>query len=107
MGWNAGYEQMEQAVISVYDQGLLTKELLDTLMEPYKNTDCDSGGSQNLKARDGLGVEEIICKTMEPEKYQDAIENPVYAEGEPPSWESNEKAYDLFRSIWADRWGIW
>lgn len=107
MGWNTGYKIMEHTVIAVYDTGTLTAQLLDTIMEPYKNTDCDSGGSENLKAKDGLGVEEIICKVMEPEKYMDVIQNPKYYEGESETWESNGRAYDLFKSIWNGKWGIW
>ncbi|MCU6746330.1 hypothetical protein OCV51_01430 [Faecalicatena acetigenes] len=106
MGWNTGYRIMEQTVIEVYNAGILTPNLLEKLMEPYKHTDCDSGGSRDLKANDGLGVEEIICKVMEPEKYKDVIKNPKYYEGEPERWESNEKAYELFYSIWNGKWGI-
>lgn len=108
MGWNAGYTIMEETVIRVYNAGMLTRDLLELLMEPYKGTDCDSGGSKNLKAKDGLGVEEIICKVMEPEKYQDVIENPKpYYENEPDEWSNNERAYDLFWSIWNGHWDIW
>lgn len=107
MGWNAGYTIMEHTVVTLYDKGLLTAEILDAVMEPYKGKDCDSGGSADLKAKDGLGVEEIICKTMEPEKYKDVIENPKYYEGEKECWKSNERAYDLFQSIWSGNWGIW
>lgn len=107
MGWNKGYEIMEKTVISVYNTGTLTPELLDSLMDPYKGTDCDSGCSHKLKADDGLGVEEIICKTMKPNEYEDVIKNPRYYENEPHEWNSNERAHDLFYSIWNGIWGIW
>lgn len=112
MGWNAGYTAMEAAVVAVYDTGALTKEILDAIMEPYKNTDCDSGGSMDLKARDGLGVEEIICKVMEPEKYAEAKASPNWYEGEEPNsdyhhgWQSSKAGSALFWSIWNGRWGI-
>lgn len=112
MGWNAGYRAMESSVIAVYNTGKLTPTMLDAMMEPYKGTDCDSGGSMNLKSNDGLGVEEIICKIMEPEKYQNVIDNPVWYEGEEPDsghnhgWSSNGAAYDLFWSIWNGYWDI-
>lgn len=105
MGWNEGYRTMERTVVSAYDTGSLTPELLDSLMEPYKGTDCDRGGSENLRSRDGLGVEEIICKIMEPEKYEDVIKHLQYDEGE--TWESSGKTYDLFWEIWNGKWGIW
>lgn len=69
---------MEKTVIELYNAGNLTKGLLDTIMEPYKGTDCDSGGSRDLKAKDGKGVEEVICYIMDPEKYTDVIEKPEY-----------------------------
>lgn len=113
MGWNTGYTIMEHTVVTLYDSGMLTSDLLDKIMEPYKRTDCDSGGSHDLKAKDGLGAEEIICKTMKPEEYKEVVENPKWYEGEEPEtechdkWSSNEKAYDLFFSIWSNMWGIW
>lgn len=69
MGWNAGFKIMEETVISLYDRNLLTREILDAVMQPYVDTDTDSGAGGGLKAADGLGAEEIICKVMEPEKY--------------------------------------
>lgn len=113
MGWNAGYTIMEKTVVALYDSGFLTSELLDKIMEPYKGTDCDYGGSHGLKSKDGLWVEEIICKTMKPEEYKEVIENPKWCDGGEPEteyhnkWHSNEKAYDLFFPIWRDMWGIW
>ena len=107
MGWNSGYKTMESSIVAVYDAGALTPKLLDKIMEPYKGTDCDSGGSQDLKSEDGLGVEEIICKIMKSDEYKDVIENPDYYEDEEPGWNSNKRAYDLFRSIWSDIWKIW
>lgn len=107
MGWNTGYSIMEQTIVAVYDTGNLTKKLLDKLMEPYKGTDCDSGGSQDLKAADGKSVEEIICSIMKPEEYEDVIKKPEYYPGTPAEWRSNEKAGDLFETIWSGMWGIW
>lgn len=118
MGWNSGYTAMEAAVIATYDAGTLTAEVLDKIMEPYKGTDCDSGGSHDHMTKDGLGVKEVICKIMKPAEYKDAIENPRMYEDfeenkdtymENPNWKfnANEKAMDVFDSIWRDMWGIW
>lgn len=107
IGMNTGYAQMEKEVVALYDKGVLTRELLDKIMDPYKESDCDSGESKNLRSKDGLGIEEIICKTMKPEEYKDVTENPEYYVGEPETWQSNKKAYDLFSSIWYGMWGIW
>jgi hypothetical protein len=95
---------MEKTVMSLYNKGLLTKEVLDTVMEPYKGTDCDSGGSQNIQAFDGKGVKEVICFVMSPEKYKDAIEHPMIKDGDD---EFNLKMYNLFESIWRGQWGCW
>lgn len=117
MGWNVGFSIMEHTVITLYDEGVLTKSLLDQIMTPYKNTDCDSGGSNDLLSKDGLRVEHIICKIMEPEKTQEVETNPVFyddfeeykdsymSQGD-GLWVANEKAYDLFQTIWSDKWGI-
>lgn len=64
MGWNAGYRVFEATVIGAYDLGKLDKKLLSVLMEPYRDTDIDSGGSKNLKTKDGLSVEEVVLKTF-------------------------------------------
>lgn len=64
MGWNTGYEIMEATVIGAYNLGRLDKRLLKVLMEPYRGTDIDSGGSCDLRTRDGLGVEDVVCKVL-------------------------------------------
>lgn len=64
MGWNAGYEIMEATVVGAYKLGVLDKKLLKVLMEPYRNSDIDAGGSNDLKANDGKGVEQIVCSIL-------------------------------------------
>lgn len=63
MGWNAGYTVFEATVIGTYDLGKLDKAMLFVLMEPYRDTDIDSGGSRELKSKDGKGVEQIVIET--------------------------------------------
>ena len=63
MGWNQGYTIFEATVIGAYDLGKLDKPLLAVLMEPYRDTDIDSGGSQDLCTRDGKGVMQIVIET--------------------------------------------
>jgi len=131
MGWNEGYEIMEATVIAVYDTGKLTKESLDTLMLPYYDTDIDSGGSQNLRSKDGHNVKEIVCLVMEPERYRDEVgdESNVmpnyvqrsekgfsvpYCEGyyydtwqEAVADEHACKVYDLWLKITKKHWKFW
>lgn len=64
MGWNQGYTIFEATVIGAYDRGKLDKELLSSLMEQYRGTDIDSGGSRDLIAKDGKEVEEIVIIVM-------------------------------------------
>lgn len=60
MGWNTGYTIFEATVVGAYDLGLLNKDLLEVLMRPYAGSDIDSGGSCDLRAKDGKPVEEIV-----------------------------------------------
>lgn len=64
MGWNAGYRIFEATVVGAYDLGKLDKEMLAVLMEPYRDSDIDSGGSRDLESKDGKGVEQIVIETM-------------------------------------------
>lgn len=64
MGWNTGYTIMEATVVGAYDLGRLDKPLLKVLLEPYRDSDIDSGGKEGLTSKDGLEVEEIILKVM-------------------------------------------
>lgn len=118
MGWNSGFRIMEQTVVSLYDEGILTSTLLDKIVEPYKGTDLDHGGSEKLTSKDGLCVDHIICKVMKPEETRQVEENPrwwsdfeenrdTYMENPDPLWVANEAASDLFDTIWRDMWGMW
>lgn len=104
MGWNKGYRIMEQQVVCLYDKGLLNKEVLDTMMEPFKGTDIDHGGSQDLRTNDGKSADDVICFIMEPEKYQEAIESFI-PDPEEPDW--NEKLYELYNEITKREWNFW
>ena len=62
-------------------------------MKPYKNSDIDSGGCQNLKTNDGKTVEQVVIETwgetmpIEPsskddeywDDYYDAVDNKMRA----------------------------
>ena len=63
MGWNKGYTIFEATVIGAYDLGKLDKDMLTVLMEPYRNTDIDSGGCCDLKAKDGKEIKQIVVET--------------------------------------------
>ena len=69
MGNNQAYSFMEETVVGAYNLGKLDVKLLKVLMEPYRGTDIDSGGSCDLKSKDGLSVEDIVIKIMEPSLF--------------------------------------
>ena len=97
MGWNSGYTIFEATVVGAYDLGKLDKELLAVLMEPYRGTDIDSGGSRDLQSKDGKGAEQIVIETW-------GLEMPKKPPGEydnaPDAWDTyNEAVYDRFREV--------
>jgi len=87
MGWNQGYRVFEATVIGAYDLGKLDKELLAVLMEPFRGTDIDSGGSRNLKAKDGKEVEQIVIETF-------GLAMPATPEG---TYDDNQDAWEDYR----------
>lgn len=112
VGLNSGYTIMENTIVSVYNAEALARDLLEQLMDPFENTDCDSCGSRGLISKDGFDVEEIICRIMKPEKCQAVLKKPEWFEGEEPGteyhhhWRSSAAGNALFRSIWRGHWGI-
>lgn len=70
MGWNAAYTALESNVIAAYDMGKLDEPLLRILMEPYRNSDIDHGGSKRVVSRDGKSCDEIIVEVLVPEDHK-------------------------------------
>lgn len=103
MGWNAGYRIFEATVVGAYDLGKLDKELLTVLMEPYRSSDIDSGGSENLRAKDGLDVEQIVCKVWGVEMPARPDLPADYRQWTPEQADANEEYWDAryraFRSV--------
>lgn len=113
MGWCQGGSIIQQQVIALYDVDLLTSQILDTIMKPFEGTDADTAGFyNNIVAKDGKGVEEIICMVMKPKEYAEAVEklpSDPWLLGMKPeerSFENSEVGYHLFDSIWRIRWEI-
>ncbi|MBU7006343.1 hypothetical protein [Phosphitispora fastidiosa] len=104
MGWNQGYTIMEQQVVALHDAGILTKEVLNALMEPFRDTDIDHGGCYDLKSKDGKTADEIIVFIMEPEKYQKAVESFIPENLNDPY---NKKLDDLWCEITRREWSFW
>ena len=97
MGWNTGYTIFEATVVGAYDLGKLDMEMLTVLMEPYRDSDIDSGGSADLKSKDGKGVEQIVIET-----WGLAMPQKPLAEysADPDAWdEYNDAVYDQFSNV--------
>ena len=113
MGWKQGYTILESQVVNLYDKGLLTKEILYTLVIPFKGTNCDIGGSQDLISKDKLSFPQIVCKTLYPKEYEDAMKNPKWHPNESPEELgeyhifSNSKFNNIWYKIWKDEWQMW
>lgn len=97
MGWNTGYTIFESTVVGAYDLGKLDKEMLTVLMEPYRHSDIDSGGSADLESKDGKLVEQIVIETW-------GLVMPVAPSGgyddDPDAWDAyNDAVYDQFSKV--------
>lgn len=64
MGNNAAFTAFEATVIACHNRGVLDKALLSDLMEPYRDSDIDSGGKRGTLSKDGLEVEQIVLKVF-------------------------------------------
>jgi len=101
MGWNKGYEIFEATVVGAYDLGKLDKDLLSVLMEPYRGTDIDSGGSNDLVSKDGKEVRQIVIETWGLKMPEKPLED-----DDEDAWEDYEnKVCDLFARISDDHFG--
>jgi hypothetical protein len=97
MGWNTGYTIFEATVVGAYDLGKLDKDLLAVLMEPYRDSDIDSGGARGLLSNDGKDVLQIVIETM-------GLSMPTRPSRshheDPDGWEAFYSAeYEQFRKI--------
>lgn len=108
MGDNRSYTNFESLTIDLYDKGLLNKEILSSIMEQYRDTDIDSGGSQDLISKDGLDIARVVLKTFDiqvpekpniPENWKDQTEE------QQEIWNDYcDTMYDLFNEV-TDKFG--
>ncbi len=92
MGWNRGYTIYEHTVISVYNTGFLTPELLRILIEPYRDTDIDHGGCMDLTTTDGMTADEVVLKILAPDFWQE--------------YEAADRDHPEFLSTWTKIMGV-
>jgi hypothetical protein len=101
MGNNAAYSNFEYAIITIYDHGVLTLELLDALARDYEGMDVDSGGSRDLKTKDGKTLEEVCIGLVDPAWVPVKGDDDWYSDLE--HWEWEEK-YEKWSEITGGRW---
>lgn len=104
MGNNAAFSSFEKTVLAVYNKGVLDKELLSALMEPYRDVDIDSGGmAGTLSKNDKLDIVDIVIKTFGktppeapklPKNYKDWT-----PDQEKQSDDYHEKRWEMFHQI--------
>ena len=102
MGNNAAYAAFEYTIITIYDHGVLTLNLLDALAKDYEGMDIDAGGSRDLETKDGKTLEEVcialVAPTWIPVKSTDT--NAYYDE---ECWEDEERN-NKWSEITDERW---
>ncbi len=89
---------MEHTIIVLYNEDILTRDLLSKLMEPFKSLHLENGETDEIAAKDGLMMKEIICKIMEPERYENAVNDPR---------NYYKKIRNTFLKIWNHDWEMW
>nr|VFK45799.1 MAG: hypothetical protein BECKTC1821E_GA0114239_105426 [Candidatus Kentron sp. TC] len=62
MGWNKGWEIIEELVISLRNKGALDLPILRSILEIGRDADIDEGGYEGRRANDGRTAKEIILQ---------------------------------------------
>jgi hypothetical protein len=103
LGNNVTYSTFQHTVITLYNHGVLTVDLLDELAKEYEGTDIDSGGDTGLLTKDGKTLEEVCIGLIDPAWIPERSENDEdYMD--PAEWEDEERYYKWER-ITDGRWG--
>lgn len=94
---------MEETVIGVYNLGKLDVKMLKVLAKPYKGTDIDSGGSQNMKTKDGKSVEDLIIKLMAPNEFKKLEATRLMLAKHPKKYEKKTDEQKLAEEMYGER----
>ena len=62
----AAYATFEKTILDLYEQKVLTLDLLDRIAHQYKLINIDSAGSQYLQAQDGKDLHQICIELVDP-----------------------------------------
>ena len=103
MGNNAAYSAFEHTIITIYNHGVLTLELLDEIAKDLEGMDVDSGGSRDHTTKDGKTLEYVCIGLVDPEwvPVKDTESDAYY---DPDEWEYEER-YSKWEEITDNRWG--
>lgn len=102
MGNNGAWTQAEEIIVKIYNIGKLDIAVLDIIGESFGGVDIDSGGSQDLLAKDGKNLFQIVVSLVHPDwEPGDPPEN--WKEDEYGSWEA-DVCYETFDEITSARW---
>lgn len=88
MGNNRAFTYFEETTVLLYDEGVLTPDLLNKLGEQWRDTDIDMGGYQELAAKDGKNLLQILVALMMPGEVDLSDGEAVY------------EAFDKIREKW-------
>lgn len=86
---NEAYSAIESIAIHLYDTGKLDLATLDVICGEWQWCDVDPGGSNGLKTKDGLCLDEVIVK----------VANPAW-------WKKNARKRPKAGDN-TDKWGTW
>ena len=93
------YSLFERIIIFLYDEGMLTQHLLDTLANTCRGAYIDTVGGNYLKTKDGKDLQDICLEIADPTfifvEAGSAADNDEY-------WEDIENRW---RAIIRNRWG--
>lgn len=96
----AAYANFEQRVLALYEQKLLTLDLLDLVACQYQSEGIDSAGSQALRAQDGKDFHQICIALVDPTF-------PIVVQGSREDHEEYwERELKKWEEIVAERWRL-
>jgi len=104
MGNNAAYTYMEASVIAAYNGGLRGEQLAPFL-EPYRNSDIDSGGRCDLKTIDGKDIDEVLLEAFGTPEQLELYKRSLIEEDDDLRESLNDEVYDAISEITDGRFG--
>lgn len=67
------YEPLEHSVVKLFDKKLLTKEILDIILEPYNDCQMEMGNSDPITLEDGMRFDYILMYFYNNELFNELL----------------------------------